>query len=137
MVENIDFDGRWKGPKDIGSATIGTGWADVGSAFKTGGVHTLGAFLNLTINLSTDVRVRVKGLFEAGGDEHILPVQSLSTDIIAVDLGYYELNSDADQDVLLAWQLDGMIPLSLLQICAGTAGGTAAVLTGANIVTAI
>ena len=136
MVENIDFDGRWKGPKDIGSATIGTAWADVGSAFKTGGVAVLAAYLGVNVNLSNNMKFRLLGYHTPGGTAFSLPIKTAAADIIKVEADVVQLTNDADQDVILSWGLDGIVPLSKLQTSVGSAGGTAATLDVANIVTA-
>jgi hypothetical protein len=57
----------------------------------------------------------------------------VGTSDIAVEDEYIEFNDDADQDVLLTWDLDNVIPVVQFQIQAGAVGTTAGRIDTAHI----
>lgn len=139
MTMTLEFDGRWRGPREILSAgtALGTAWADIGSALIVGGAHFVSAWVDVTINSSNDVRFRLVGLTESGGSAYTLPIQTAGAGAVSVEDEYYELNVDADQKMVLTWELSGAVPFVKFQAQVGTAGGTAAQLDSASLVTAM
>ena len=134
-VIDMEFDGRFRGPQDMGTMTLGTAWADVGSALRVGGAHYLGAYVDVTINLSTDVRFRVQSMYADGGTKFLLPIVTENTADIQVEDEYVEMNVDTDQKMLLAWELFAVVNFVQLQASVGTAGGTAATLDDCQVIT--
>jgi len=133
-----EFGGRWRGPLSLGTATLGTAWASVGTQdFRTGGARNLGAFVDLTVNDSKDVRFRLRSTYASGGSAYYLPVATESASDVKVEDEYVELNVNTDQKQLIVWDLDGVAPYCTFEASAGTAGGTAGTLDGVHIVTAI
>ena len=129
MVDNVEWDGRLKGPKDLGSASVGSAWGAIGSAFKAGGVDKLKAWIDLTINDANNVRVRAVGKLTAGGSAYPLSVHSAGTaPVQAVEDDYYEFGADEDQFRGLHFDVRGATPYIELQTQAGTEGGTAAIM---------
>ena len=136
--ERLSWSGdNWRGPKDMGTCSLGTGWATVGSAFALGGARYLNAFVDLTINTNTDARFRLQGLYESGGSAYALPIATASADVIKVEDEYIELNVDADQRQSLVWELYGVYPYGRLQACVGSAGGTAATIDHCFLVSSL
>ena len=134
--EKMNFYGEWRGPKDLGTATLGTAWATVGSAFKLSGARHLSAWVDVTINSSVNPRFRLQGQLTSSGSAYSMAIATASASSIAVEDEYVELNVDADQRVVLEWDLAGVYPFGLFQACVGTAGGTAATLNACSLVTA-
>jgi len=134
--DKLDWAGDWRGPKSLGTMTLGTGWHTVGTAFACGGARYLNAFMDITVNLSTDVRVRLQGLHESGGTAYDLAIATASASVISVEPEYVEFNVDADASQSLTWELYGVYPYAQLQACVGTAGGTAAYVNGVYLVSA-
>ena len=96
---------NWRGPKSLGTATLGTGWATIGTAFETAGARFLNAFVDLTVNSSTDPRFRLQGLYESGGSAYALPITTASASVLKAEDEYVEFNVDADQRQSLVWEL--------------------------------
>ena len=133
---NLDFDGNFRGPKDLGTMTLGTAWQTVGSA-KVGGARWLGAYLGWTINDSVDLRYRLRAHLEAGGSAYLLPIRTVSANDVKVEDNYYEENVDASKRRFITFDLDACVPWVSLQASVGTAGGTAATLDGCNVFTGL
>jgi hypothetical protein len=105
---------------------VTTGWVDLGSEIETFRAQNLGVWLTVDINLATDVRVRALAKHtSAGTEEYLLPIRTVSATAVNVAGEYIEFSTDADQLMLLSWELDGLIPFVQLQLQAGTAGATA------------
>lgn len=134
---SLHFNGRWRGPVDLGTATMGTAWQTIGSSVRTGGAHWVGAFVDVTINDSTDVRFRMQGMYAENGSAYALPIATDYTDEVQVEDELAELNVDANQRQSLLWEMAGVYPYARLQASVGTAGGTAATLDDAKLVSAI
>lgn len=134
--EKLNWAGDHRGPKALGSATLGTGWATVGSAFRSSGVRYLNAFTDLTNNTGVDVRVRLQGMYESGGSAYALPIATVNASNVTIEPEYVEFNVDQDQRQSLVWLLYGTYPYARFQASVGTAGGTAPVLNSVNLVSA-
>jgi len=133
--ERLSWSGDWRGPKNLGTATLGTGWTTIGSAFLLHGARHLAAYVDLTINTSVDTRFRLRSLYESGGSAYVVPI-STAGEVIAATEQYIELDSDANQRTVLRWELQGVLPYGQLQASVGTAGGTAATLNSCYLVSA-
>jgi hypothetical protein len=135
MGVELDFAGRLRGPKSLGTATLGTAWATLGTA-NVRGARFLSAWVDLTINTSIDPRFRLRGRVTAAGSGYVLPTRTVTANVVRIEPEYYEL-LDADVRQILPWDLDAAVPFVEFQASVGTAGGTAAVLNAANIFTGI
>lgn len=124
------------GPQALISAAqnLTGAWADLGSEVKTSGFQHLGLWLNVDINDSSDVRVRVLAKHtEAHADEFSLPIKTVGASSVAIEDEYFELTDDADQKILIGVDLDGIVPVIQIQVMAGTLGATAGQIDGALV----
>jgi hypothetical protein len=114
--------GTTEGPITLISAPLdfNTSWIDLGPEIAVGGFNTIGVWLEIDINDSTDFRVRVLGKHTAAHtDECVLPIFTTSSTVIAVDDEYYEFTFDLDQKFVLSWSIDCLVPFVQVQISAG------------------
>jgi len=135
MVIPMDFDGRWKGPRNMGTATLGTAWGDIGTAIGVGGARWARTFLSMQIHAGTGVRFRMMGQYASAGSAFELIAHQAGTGIVTVDGLTYQLTQDADQFVSLKWNLDGGVPFVKLQ--GMISGGSATYVSDARLVTSI
>ena len=137
---NLMFEGRWRGPKDLGTATLGTAWTTIGSA-EVGGARWAGAYIDLNINAGTNARVRLRGMYGSGGSAYYLPLTTVGTSTVDVEDRFVEFVGDSDQKQLLTWELDGVCPWVKLEGSVGGSGGTGAgtatTIDGAQFITAV
>lgn len=90
------------------------------------------SFIELDINDSLNVQFRYVGLYVTGGLEFILPLKTIKKDKILLDAVPFEINSDSDQNILVATEIDQTVPIIKLQVQALTLGGTAGIITSAT-----
>jgi hypothetical protein len=137
---DLSFSDRWREPYQLISSAqnLGTAWADLGSELTLSGAHYVGLYLTLDINLSTNARVRLLAKHSsAHADEFVLPIRTVGVSSIGVNAEYNEFSADADQKVLLSWDLDGVVTYGQFQVQTGTAGGTAGQIDDAWAVSAV
>lgn len=104
-----------------------TSWVDLGDPKDTQELQTFGAWLDLDINDGANMRVRLLAKHPKNTSlEFVLPIKTVSASDVKVEDNYIEFNDDSDQQVLVAWTLDKIVPKVQVQIQAGTAGATAA-----------
>jgi len=130
-MPELNWNGAIKGPKSLGSASLGTGWGNIGSAFGCDGAWSIALFTGLTVNSSNNTRARLVGRTTSTGSAHPLPRQlgsGTATTLTLAAAGQHYQYSDANQRQMLAWELGGAVPFAQLQGQVGTAGGTAAIL---------
>jgi hypothetical protein len=109
-------------------------WADLGDEQRTGGYRWVGLWVTVDINDSNDVRIKALAKHASGGtEEYSLPIKTVSAGSIAVQDEYFELTDDADQKVLLTWELDYLVPYVQFQVEAGTVGATAGQIDNAYV----
>lgn len=133
----LNFEGLYKGPQDLGSASLGTGWTNVGSAFAVGGAAHVVVYAGLTVNNSNNTRARLVGRITEAGSAYLMPrLIAAGTAAIATPTEQYYQFSDANQRHALHWYMDGGILFAQFQGQVGTAGATAAVME-AQAVTSI
>jgi hypothetical protein len=106
--------------------------ADLGEQFETGNFDTAILLLQVAINDSLDVRVRIVGI-DDDTTEYYYPMKSVSTTEVKIDPMYFELNRDIDQTIILDFNIKGVVPYSKVKVWAGTAGATPAKITKAKI----
>lgn len=106
--------------------TLTEAWKNLGSEIDTRGISALGVFISLNINNTLNARIRALAKRESGSaDEYVLPIRTVSTSDVKIEDEYLEFNNDVDQEMLLSWELDGIIPFVQLQVMAGTVGASA------------
>ena len=135
MAIEMDFGGRWKGPRDLGTRTLGTAWRDIGTAVTVGGAVRASAFLSMQIHNGTGARFRLVGQYSSSGSAFGLPAHAVGTGIVEVNDLVYELAQDADQRIALQWDLGGGMPFVKLQ--GQVAAGSAAYVSDAQLVTSV
>lgn len=120
-------DTKYIGPEALIAAAqnFTAAWADLGGEIPTAGCTHLGVWLNLDVNDSINMRVRalLKHTM-AHADEFPGQVRVLSASDIKTQPAYIEVDTDADQMLLVSVPLDGHVPYVQIQIMAGTAGAT-------------
>jgi acylphosphatase len=125
----VSSQGRTTAPAVLvatGSAqNVTTGWVDHGAEITTNGAHLLDLWVVVTHTNSVNVRVRILGKHTAtSGAEFLIPIKTVSSSDVKVSGLYYELDSDATQNMLLDWDVSG-IPYVQVQISCETVGVTA------------
>jgi hypothetical protein len=127
-VTALNFPNVMAGPFELISSAqnLTAVWADLGSELAVAGAKSLGLWMNLDINDSSDVRVRLLAKHTgAGTEEHVLPIKVVSASSIALEDEYFEFTDDADQSMILFWDLEGLVPYVQFQVIAGTLGAGA------------
>lgn len=137
MTTNISFPGGTAGPLALISSAqnLTANWVDLGSELDTEGVRTIGLYLTLDINDSLNARVRLVTLHTSGGTEHVIPIRSVGTSDIAVEDEYIEFEDDADQSMMLPFEIYAVCPCVKFQVQAGTVGASAGQIDAANVTT--
>lgn len=124
-MANLKFEGRFSSPHQlIDSPQILTAdWADLDNELSVGGANTISIWLNLDINDSLNVRVRLLAKHELGGaEEYKLPISNVSPMAVQVNDEKIEIDNDEDQVLILTWPLMGTILFVQFQVQAGEVG---------------
>jgi hypothetical protein len=101
-------------------------WVDLGSEISMLGFNTLKLYLTIDANNSDGMRIRALDKHESGGVEEYTPViETIGTDEIKVEPGYWELTNNVDQLITLVRRTDCVTPFVQPQMQAGTVGATA------------
>ncbi len=109
---------------------VTTGWVDFGAEITTNGAHTLALWAVVTHTNSVNNRVRILGKHTATtGAEFLIPIKTISSTDVKVNGHYYELDSDATQNVVLDWDISA-VPYVQVQIQCETVGSTADTISG-------
>jgi len=112
--------------------TVTGSWADLGDIFFMGDKNEAALWVELVIHSSQNVRFRFLVSPDAGFTKsYQLPIQNVSSDHVAVLPQYFELDSDADQNILIPLEVGDMGPYVKVQVMAGTVG-----MAGASVTTA-
>lgn len=132
----LTFKGMHAGPVALAAAQAITGaWADLGAVQEITGAASVAVWIELDINDSTDVRIRLLALHTAGGTEYVLPIETTGTSDTAVEDEYIEFEDDADQNMVIGWELRGVVRLVQVQVMAGAVGVAAGAITVATMTT--
>lgn len=135
-VRNQPFTQRTDGlPLIVSNQTLTGSFADFGEEIATAGYNWLYVFLSITINDSSDVRIKALGKIEpSGAMETTLDHSQFSGTNCSVGAAddYLELDADANQVIALRIRLDNAVPYVQLQVAAGTAGASPAVISTAS-----
>jgi len=123
MVQSLGFPGRMIGPFNVGTATLGTAWATIGTAVEVAGAMRARAYISMQIHAGTDAAFRLQARHTNGGSAFNLPAHAVATATAEVLPLVYQLGSDADQFITLDWELGGTVSWARLQgmIAAGSA----------------
>ena len=141
-MANLEFPGLYAGLEELVAAASPqafTGsWADLGSELVVKGARAIGLWVTLDINDTVNPRVRALVKHTAAGtEEYLLPIRTVGASAVLVEDEYVEFNVDADQLMLLSWDLDGLVPVVQFQIQAGTAGVSPGQIDAAYVSTAM
>lgn len=138
MTTNLSFPGGTCGPLALIAAAqdLTANWADLGAELDVEGVRTIALFLTLDINDSTNARVRLVALHASGGTEHVLAIRTVGSSAVTVEDEYIEFNDDADQSVVLPFEIYAVCPLVKFQVQAGAVGASAGQIDAASVTTA-
>lgn len=111
-------------------------WADLGTLHDCFGFGVIGLYLKLDINDSQDFRVRVIGRrSESDSTDYLIPYRLETIENSWVKYGHYtEIDVDEDKNMLLFFNIDGVLPLFKIQIQGGFVGATAAQITEAHYI---
>jgi hypothetical protein len=128
--------GASTGPINVIAATQGfTGpFTDVGSEIDVRGYNCGAFFLNVDINDTENLRVKILGKHtSAGADEYSLDpfMWSLRDSNMCPTGGWKELNTDADGVYHIPFETDYAVPYLQLQIACNTAGASPGLLNSA------
>lgn len=141
-MANLDFPGRFLGPEELvapaAPQALTANWVDMGAELFVQGAGIIVLWVNLDINGSTNARVRllVKRA-GAGADEYVFPIITQAAATVQVEDHFYEFNVDADQLMVLPWELDGAYAWCQFQVQAGAVGAPAATIDSAYVTTGI
>ena len=109
-------------------------WVDLGGEIDVRAIETLDLWLNVDINGSSDIRVRLLAKHTAAhADEFTWPFVTASTANVTIAPEYTELDSDLDQILLLSSTLFGVMDKAQIQVQAGTLGAPAGQVDAARI----
>jgi len=141
-MANLDFPGIIGGPHELVAVaspqTITAAWVDLGAELYVAGASSAGLWVNLDINGSTNVRLRVLAKHASdGADEYVLPIRAVGASSVLVEDEYIEFNDDDDQKMLLPWSLNGTVPYVQFQVMAGALGAPAGIILSAYVTTAL
>ncbi|MCK5019702.1 MAG: hypothetical protein KAS32_21770 [Candidatus Peribacteraceae bacterium] len=106
---------------------VTTSWVDLGSEVSTFGYNSLGIWVVIDINDSSDIRLRAVAKHEsAGSDEYPLSIETVGSagNVIRVLQHYWEFDVDSDRKNILTISIDGIVPYVQLQVQARVAGTT-------------
>jgi hypothetical protein len=125
----VESQGRITAPAILVAAAsaqnVTTSWVDLGNEITTGGANMLALWVVVTHTNSVNVRVRILGKHTSStGEEFLIPIKTVATTDVKVNAHYYELDTDATQNILLDWDVTA-VPYVQVQIQCETVGATA------------
>lgn len=102
-----------------------TSWVDYGDEIITDGHSAIALWLNIDINDTQDVRLRILAKHTGGGDDYVFSIKTETTSIVNIEDEYYEIVTDEDAKRIVGFVLGKIVPLVQVQIQAGTIGASA------------
>jgi hypothetical protein len=100
-------------------------WADLGPEIASDNFDYLKLQLNLDVNLSNDMQVRILAKSTLGATLEFSPVvETIGSAAVAVEGAYWDVTQDADQALELMYDLKGSTEIVQVQVRALTPGGT-------------
>lgn len=106
-------------------------WSDLGQEIDVGSMKSLTLYLQLKINLSANMRLRIKTKIPLTQIEYSPSFKPVTTSVDAKADEYVEFDVDADQNPQIFFDLKGCVQTVQVQIQAGTIGATPAEVTTA------
>ena len=104
--------------------TITAQWADLGLLLDTRGFRAAAAWLNVSINGSTGLRLRCIARHAADStDNYLLPIASVSAGSVILQDEYFEFADNVDQKMIVSCDIDNVIPHCQFQIMADNLQG--------------
>lgn len=92
-------------------------WTDLGGEIDTRKCSQVAVWLQIDVGTSTDVSVRAVGKLSAGGTlEYYLPLKTITSSEVRVEAEYIEFNVDADQNAIVGFEVDHLIPFVQIQV---------------------
>ncbi len=134
----LDRKGILQGPLALIAApqAFTAGWLELGDELYVQGARFMVLWAQLTVNDSTNMRVRALAkLTEGGAVEYTLPIETDAAAVVTVEPRFVELANDADQDMVIGWEFAGAVPWVQFQIQVGAVGVTAATIDSALVTT--
>ena len=113
---------------DSATASVSSTWVDIGSEISMQSYNNGLAWITVTTESgsSTDMRFRMLAKHTSGGsEEYNFPIRTVGASDVKVEDEYLELNDDVNQNIILGWDTDNIIPYLQLQASAGTVSNTA------------
>lgn len=109
-------------------------WVDLGPEIVVTPYTRILLWINLDINDSTNVRIRALGkLYENATLEYNFPIRTVSSAVVTVDDEFIEFDVDADQQMILEVETNGLVPILQFQVQAGVAGAAPGQIDNAEI----
>jgi hypothetical protein len=114
-----------------------TSWAALGSGsnVSVSGKKIAALYVVLDINNSSNARVRALGRHTTSGATYVMPIKTVAASDVKIEDEYYEFNVDEDQNMLLTWDLDGVVNYLDFQVQVSATGTTAGQIDDAHLVT--
>jgi len=141
-MANLSFPGILGGPHELVAVaspqTITAAWVDLGDELETDGAADIALWVNLDIQGSTNIRLRLLAKHASEGtDEYIPQIYTEGASAILIEDEYIEFNVDADHKAPVVWKLNGLYPYTQFQVMAGALGGTAGIILSAYVTTTL
>lgn len=117
---------KYIGPEALTAAnqTLTAAWVDLGGEIPTAGVTHLGVWLEFGVHDSLNMRIQVQFKHTiASALEYLGNIRVLSATDIKIQPGYIELDTDADQLLILSIPLDGLVPFVQIRVMCETVQG--------------
>jgi hypothetical protein len=106
------------------SQALTASWADLGSEISIRGFTRMAIWLNVDINSTNNLRVRVLYKIASGGTQYNAQILTPSASDVKLENEYYEFNVDADGNYVFDVGLIGA-NYCQVQVIAGTLGSPA------------
>jgi hypothetical protein len=109
-------------------------WVDLGSEVDCRGYNTIGIWITLDINDSTDARIKVLAKHTFGGaEEYSMPISIVGATDVKITEEYMEFDVDADQLIVISCTTANIIPYIQVQVQADVVGAVAGQIDAAYI----
>ncbi len=104
-----------------------SGWLNIGREYDTRYVLMVALWLDVAINLSEGLQVRILAKHTADhANAYSLPIRAIAPDVMNLSGEFGKLTANNDQQLIVSWDLDGLIPAIQFQIKADVVGSRAA-----------
>jgi hypothetical protein len=138
-ISVLNSPGQHRGPYELISSAqdLTANWVALGDKINLTGVNLLALYAKLDINGSTNARARLRAATTAGGDLHTLTIETKGASSIAMEPQFKEFNTDANQNAVISWRLDGTVLFGQIEVQVGTVGAPAGQIDAAEIITVV